>query len=78
MVKLSSGKTRADVRKELALEVRSFVYSEQIMPSLEETLIKSSLELTGDTPGNFCGNLADPCRTEICTCTRAVPHGSFL
>lgn len=47
-------------------------------PGIEETLTKENPAFAGDAPGNFKGVPAQCCRTVICTCTRAVPHGSFL
>jgi hypothetical protein len=55
-----------------------------LMPlSLEELAVESQLasvcitNLLADAPGLHDGG-GECCRTDICTCTRAVPHGSFL
>jgi hypothetical protein len=74
----SSETTRANVPSNPAPTVEAVLFTEQNNPSLEVTLTKPESEEPGDAPGKFRGSPAESCRTEICTCTRAVPHGSFL
>ena len=58
--------------------VQAFLFADAQWPCLEETLGKLPVDLAGDAPGNLRGQPAERCRTEMCPCTRAVPHGSFL
>jgi hypothetical protein len=75
---LSPDTTRTNVPSNPAPIVEAVLFPETNNPSLEETLTKPEAEQPGDAPGKFRGTPAECCRTEICTCTRAVPHGSFL
>jgi len=44
----------------------------------EATLAQAAAKSLNSIPGLHLGDAADCCRTWICHCTRAVPHGSFL
>jgi hypothetical protein len=49
-----------------------------IEPNLEATLAQAAAKNSNAVPGLNWGDPAARCRTWICNCTRAVPHGSFL
>jgi len=44
----------------------------------EATLAQASAKNLNQVPGLRAGDPAECCRTWVCNCTRAVPHGSFL
>jgi hypothetical protein len=44
----------------------------------EATLAQAAAKNLNNVPGLHSGDPAACCRTWICNCTRAVPHGSFL
>lgn len=44
----------------------------------EALLAQAQAKAAMDVPGLAVEHAAESCRTLICKCTRAVPHGSFL
>ena len=46
--------------------------------NFEATLAQAASKNLNSVPGSHSGDPAACCRTWICNCTRAVPHGSFL
>jgi hypothetical protein len=52
--------------------------SESIEVNFEATFAQAAAKSLNSVPGWRAGDPAPCCRTWICNCTRAVPHGSFL
>jgi hypothetical protein len=52
--------------------------SAKLKVDFEATLAQAAAKSLNSVPGLHWGNPAACCRTWICNCTRAVPHGSFL
>lgn len=76
MLTLSDLNTRA--LPILATEAPCQCISQETPEWCEAILAQAEANNLKHVPGGPLLNAAEPCRTWICDCTRAVPHGSFL